>query len=203
MEYIDSMTSPPVAGRFYMVPTIRYRWNGYDGIWPVIGPKHEDAEIIGFPHQHYHVDGRFLTKRQWDQAGGNDIIRQFGLDILTVAAISALAGSPLTQRTKDRTGNEPHPPVVYRRRMCTRARIDYLHEDAPPVYDMAFFPKLRAAYKDDCLRATDAGWVCPHRGAHLGSIKPNDAGVIVCPLHGLEWDAVTGKQHFREPELPL
>ena len=92
--------------------------------------------------------------------------------------------------------------------ICQYAALS-THLDAPdphPVSVCSFVldpAMLRAAYKDDCLRATDAGWVCPHRGAHLGSIKPSDLGVIVCPLHGLEWDAVTGKQHFREPELPL
>ena len=65
MEYIDSMTAPPVAGRFYMVPTIRCRWNRCTGVYPVIGPKHEDAEIIGHASKFLiaacEASGRFKT----------------------------------------------------------------------------------------------------------------------------------------------
>jgi len=31
--------------------------------------------------------------------------------------------------------------------------------------------------------------ICPHQGAHLGSIAPDKYGNKVCPLHGLMWGA--------------
>lgn len=42
-----------------------------------------------------------------------------------------------------------------------------------------------------CKRAK-SGWICPHRNFHVGSIKPNKHGRIICPLHGLQIDAETG-----------
>ncbi len=60
---IDRLTEPAVAGRMYLVPTVKAKWIGRLGIWPVIGPLHEDAEIFNFDKDHYHVDARFLPPR--------------------------------------------------------------------------------------------------------------------------------------------
>lgn len=50
------------VGKFYLVPTVvvpslpkRLQ------VVPVMGPLHEDAEFINFPHRHYHPDRRFVS----------------------------------------------------------------------------------------------------------------------------------------------
>lgn len=47
-------------GKFYRVPTVWGYNHGYTGNWPVLGPKHEDREIIEFDDHHYHIDWRFV-----------------------------------------------------------------------------------------------------------------------------------------------
>lgn len=53
------------VGKFYSVPTAfglfgyKYDW------WPVLGPMHDDIEVIGFPYVHYHYDFRFFNADQW------------------------------------------------------------------------------------------------------------------------------------------
>ena len=54
------------VGKYYEVPHVRTKWPGTGGrvIWvPVLGPSHDDVEIIKFEHEHWHVDYRFLTAR--------------------------------------------------------------------------------------------------------------------------------------------
>ena len=55
------------------------------------------------------------------------------------------------------------------------------------------FMALRAAFIGRCWIETEHGPVCPHRGAPLGSVKPDDRGHVYCPLHGLVFDAATGQ----------
>ncbi|MCI0731814.1 MAG: hypothetical protein L0332_34540 [Chloroflexi bacterium] len=38
-----------VVGKSYRVPVVGYYFCGRDDDWPVLGPLHEDAEVIGFP----------------------------------------------------------------------------------------------------------------------------------------------------------
>lgn len=56
---------PYEVGKVYRVPMVlcsflseRQSW------WPILGPYHEDNEIIHFPDWHVHYDYRFLTDRQ-------------------------------------------------------------------------------------------------------------------------------------------
>jgi hypothetical protein len=69
---IEALKEPPVVGKFYMVPCVevskehRYQHMHRPGIFPVTGTKHEDSEIVRFPHYHWHYDFRFFDRRQWD-----------------------------------------------------------------------------------------------------------------------------------------
>lgn len=50
-----------IIGKRYRVPAVLVAgWlsarHGFNGWLPITGPMHEDAEIINFPHLHYHVD---------------------------------------------------------------------------------------------------------------------------------------------------
>lgn len=164
IERVDRQTSPLVEGRFYLVPTVRGEWFGKFGDWPVIGPLHDDREIFRFEIDHYHVDGRFLSRKV------RNVFRVF------TYALHAYRGKP------------PLPPVVMKRRKCIRSHVDYClpyFRDASPV------DVLRKHFAGHQCVAGKGGWICPHRKASLGSIQPVD-GVITCPLHGLRIDAATG-----------
>lgn len=52
-------------GRYYEVPTVYGCLGGKFDSYPVLGPAHEDREIIGFKWVHYHFDYRFFNNGQW------------------------------------------------------------------------------------------------------------------------------------------
>lgn len=179
MQSIEELTSPPVVGRHYWVPTIEHEWDSMDGVWPVIGPMHEDAEIIKFPHPHYHLDGRFLSAVQRRHADG-----------LLFSMAKKLASLPMVANWAGMRG-DVLPPLVRRRRRCSASSLPYLSETGY-IIEGTFIEKLRAAFAGRRLIESRCGWVCPHRGAALGSIPPDANGVITCPLHGLQWKANSG-----------
>jgi hypothetical protein len=52
-------------GKFYLVPTVYGPLGFRMDYWPVLGPMHDDKEVIGFPLSHYHYDFRFFNSDQW------------------------------------------------------------------------------------------------------------------------------------------
>ena len=59
-------------GTKWPVLCVKGEWNGYKNIWwPVIGPLHEDHEIIGFNDYHFHLDLRFISKRNFSIAASS------------------------------------------------------------------------------------------------------------------------------------
>lgn len=48
IERADRLKAPPVLGRLYLVPVIKFEWGGYffrpprGRWWPVMGRKHDD-----------------------------------------------------------------------------------------------------------------------------------------------------------------
>lgn len=175
IERIDKMTEPPVVGRFYLVPTVFYSWTDRKMVWPVMGPKHEDREHLKFEPQHYHVDIRFLTAMQFRH-------------------LNRFPWREPNERTAAHPISEveewgPLPAPVYRRRKCRAAGHDYPEELTIRAKN---FCALYAAYEGKQCARGKSGWICPHKNFPLGSIKPR-YGVIVCPLHGLNINAATGK----------
>ena len=161
------------VGKFYRVPCVlaHGRFVCGTGWVPVIGPPHEDAEIINFPDEHYHIDWRFAHARMLYRAQQVGRISEFGRVIMV--------------RTNQRYG-DPQPIVldgpVMKRRLCRR--------------EFSTFPRmaswqlaLDAAYRDCKLKP---GMVCPHRGIPLESVRAMD-GIVTCPGHGLRWNVETGE----------
>lgn len=176
-ESIDELTSPPVVGRRYLVPTVRYPWFGKVADWPVMGPRHEDAEHLKFPQHHYHVDIRFLTKAQIG-----------GLDDAVYPPEVIVAAAPLATR-----GEAIHPPPVWRLKKCQRADHGYPVATVRAAPRADLFAALQATYAGRPCAANAAGLlVCPHKGFALGSLAPDDRGRVVCPLHGLVIDVRAG-----------
>lgn len=72
---VDDLTSKPptgllTIGKSYLVPCLRVGaaplTYARPGEWvPVLLPEHEDSDIIKFPYLHFHLDWRFLSKRQY------------------------------------------------------------------------------------------------------------------------------------------
>jgi nitrite reductase/ring-hydroxylating ferredoxin subunit len=166
---------PLIEGRTYMVPCVHYSWFGREDWWPVIGPRHNDKRFLRFPWQHYHVDGRFLTKRQMSFA------KRQGRWVGGGSIAETVAASPLFSMGR----GEPAPAPTMKRRKCTSASIPYTAHGQQPIRDLA------AHYAGRQCRASEQGWVCPHQQTPLGSIQPVD-GVVTCPLHGLRIDCRTG-----------
>jgi Rieske [2Fe-2S] domain len=162
MERVDRLTEPLVTGRFYLVPTVRAKWNDVEKEWPVIGPYHEDADRFSFKDFHYHVDARFL-KQFWYH--------------------EVVAGRPL--HPLPYMGGQKLPSPILRRRKCYFAWLPYTEEHRKEIV------KLRADFAGQQCERGKGGWICPHRKASLGSVLP-DRGVIICPLHGLAINAATG-----------
>lgn len=187
---IDTLPAAPIIGKYYMVPTVHYNCCGYVSDWPVFGPRHDDAEIIGFPWPHYHHDSRFMTARQF-----RAVVAYGGLwrpDYVNIAALPLhRLKNGANQGPDHYEVTVPHPKPIYKKLLCKRD----MHMFPVPGVDVAedsFVTKMRKHYKDDCLRVTENGTFCPHRGVRLDTLKPVD-GVITCPLHGLRFYAATGK----------
>jgi hypothetical protein len=184
MQRIDELTTPPVVGQFYLVPTAREIWLNKMGIWPILLPFHEDAEIIKFKCDHAHLDRRFMTPRQYAYAAGDSAF--FSVKrIIDGMPLSRYASDP--DITRGRDPGRPRPPIVWRRRKCYRKMTPHVVRETTEPHWLA---ALESAYAGCRLKP---GLICPHRGAHLGSMPIDADGNVVCPMHGLKWNVVTGE----------
>lgn len=163
------MTNPVfVVGRRYMVPTVKGHIYRRLRHWPVIGPMHEDAEIINFPRSHFHIDWRFVPESDFRYA------LRFGKTFRVLSLVMTFG-----PETNNPDGVEP---VTVRSRKCYRADIEF-----PVVF---FTQPLELKYASSALKE---GLICPHRGLPLTGMKPDADGNVVCPGHGLRWNVCTGK----------
>lgn len=169
-----------VIGRLYLVPTaygpLGSRWDDY----PVLGPKHEDKEIIGFKWDHYHYDFRFFNGRQWDY-------------IVKLTTRTNGKSYPHAWVMSERLDiNPPVIPgeVIYRRRKYRRAMPEFTTEGLEMKSWRGWLPALEAAYTNATLKP---GLICPHRGSSLRGLPVDEEGCVVCPLHGLRWHIESGK----------
>lgn len=188
LERITQLSAPPVVGRRYLVPTVAYPWlcswnersiAAATRPWPVFLPKHEDAEHLNFPHQHYHVDPRFLNKADARRAAAYHV---------APPAPDLKAGLEYTAQRMPLyiRGRDDHPPVVWMARRCFRSEITYRFGGYPTIQ------KLRDHYHGQQCAKGRSGWVCPHKRYPLGSIAADENGILTCPLHGLQIDSKTG-----------
>lgn len=187
LERADKLTAPPVVGKFYLVPAIKWSFsttwgNGRGPVleqleslpdakwWPVWGRKHNDIEFFNFPNKHYHLDPRFLTKRQWCE-----------FDTGWREPLASLQGKPLNHR------DLPDGPVrpQLRRMKCTMAHAAWHHDEQQNCVALN-----RVLAGKQCVKSK-LGFLCPHQRFPLASVEPRD-GVITCPLHGLRINAETG-----------
>ncbi len=175
----------PVVGRSYLVPCVEVTGKeGFSdlapGWWPVRLPLHEDGEIIGFPFQHYHLDGRFLTKGQYAGLCHNGFERER----LHGVVLRYLDGVE-PRRPELRARVMVRVPPVFPRSL----RRPYAADNGKPPHWMA---ALEARHADTSLPPSGR---CPHRGIDLSRLPddPGEPGVVTCPGHGLRWHRPTGR----------
>lgn len=145
---IDRLTTPPIVGRFYLVPTVRTAWCGKLADWPVIGPKHDDREFFAFSEPHYHLDARFL------RPGHPGIHKTLNYPVHWPRGLDGVMPKP-----------------VWRRRKCQRTTNDFNPHHATITAMCVAFAGRQCALGP-------GGWICPHRKAALGSVVPVDGIII-------------------------
>lgn len=164
IERIDEISGQPVIGKMYLVPCVHVK-SGYVSFlksdWtPVIGPKHDDAEIVSFVPEHFHIDWRFI--RPSDIGDEKEVLRSHG-KVIDVKYV-------------DRK-------IENRRRKCKQEMPEF-----PVKYNgidiVSWLPELERAFRDVKLKPDCR--VCPHRGGPLTGL-PVKNGMVVCSLHGLRW----------------
>lgn len=170
------MLQPYTIGKYYSVPTVYGQLYATLAHWPVIGPKHEDAEIINFPDLHYHVDWRFVPQRLLARVGWDFTMRRSSCSFDLPGQRSL--GMPLHEGHMNVEGL---PPPIQRRLKCKR--------DFPPYPAASFIAPLEKKFAGCRLKKNHA---CPHRGVPLGSLPRDEHGVAQCPAHGLRWNLNTG-----------
>jgi hypothetical protein len=200
LERIEELREPPVVGREYLVPCVRYWWKGALRWWPVIGPKHDDIEHLNFAQVHYHLDRRFLRLADFRRFGWTYGRRHLLRGVTNLfPSDTALAATPLSEfgfGTAYNPNNHgpadeggPLPASVHRRRRCLVADVGF------PTIERAGekFERFHAAYEGKrCSRDSEGRLICPHKGALLDSLAPDRHGRAICPLHGLAIDMRSG-----------
>lgn len=163
-----------IIGQRYPVRLVVGTWGSqFEQPWPVFTPVHSDAEHINFPHDHWHIDWRFVPASMYRKALASikrDIDR---LD--HVPAAVRLYARPLMKNWAN------HLELVAPRR--------YLRPHPNYYQGARWLPALTEAMAD--RRMVDR--ICPHRGASLCGIEPDADGIIECPAHGLRWRVDTGE----------
>lgn len=163
-------------GRSYPVQAVRVRdWvNCFSGWLPVMGPQHEDGEIIGFPWQHFHIDWRFASARALKAQIAH---HPRGSDAFVLT-------TPIMVWDREGTQIVMQGPVA--RRMTYKRKMPAFPR--PPLVRACWPEQLQAKFA--CARLIDGR--CPHRGIPVSAMR-RVGDVLECPGHGLRWHAVTGR----------
>lgn len=173
--FLASNPSPTdvVVGRRYKVPCIRrvccdrFQSDQRADWIPVIGPIHDDKEVIGFAPLHLHRDYRFIKETPFS-FNPSDALSRLG----RVQRVNDDDG------LNDDDGWRFTTECAIKHRKCIR-----LTDVWTPV---GFTRPLEEAYRR-CRIGPDA--LCPHRGIPLAAGARLPDGSTVCVGHGLRWSA--------------
>ena len=179
------------VGRLYDVQVVRANWCHTRADWPVLGPRHEDADHLNFPYYHWHIDGRFVSADLWRKVKTEGFIRS-PLASSQLDAWIATMMLPVMQ--------EPiHPSAAWgpaetlgtqQLRLIRHSPPDIWSHPRMANFKLLGFARLKKAYRNARLVN---GTICPHRGADLRGINPDADGCVRCPLHALRWNLETGR----------
>jgi hypothetical protein len=165
------LSEPPVVGRTYLVPCVVAGF--HHEYLPVQTEFPHDDASNGFGDQpHYHVDYRFLPQDWYDRYLANEEVggKPSNLWLLVFWQIRLAGLGDTTMRAMECLREAPPP-----------ASLD--------TYFGFMLERLEPKFKDATLPACKK---CPHKGTPLGSYREVN-GVLLCPGHGLSWDAKTGR----------
>ena len=161
-----------ILGKYYQVPAVRVdNWHGFEGWLPVVGPKHEDAEIIKFPWEHFHIDWRFAARSLFDY-------------IASFRGASYVLAWPV--QCPDTRGERVIQEGPILKRMTYKRETPQF----PPRPSTSWAPVLAQKYA--CAKLING--VCPHRGIPVSAMH-REGDILTCPGHGLQWNAITGLPH--------
>ena len=141
-------------GKSYQVQCVHWTYFGRLDWWPVLGPLHSDAKIIGFEPEHYHVDPRFLSRVQHAWLTSKRRRRSY-------QSKQPWYGFPLHD-ARLRSVSDPilvlPPPTLKRRK--------YLRAHGPMYWRQATWLKpLEDAYAHACMKQS----VCPHQAPRFAA----------------------------------
>lgn len=180
---VISAVSAPLIGERYRVPTVLYpHLESTHRVWPVLGPRHSDAEIIGFKPEHYHVDIRFLSERDLRRVMSHD---RAAIPELRRELVPSEYLYPIARHAGAWPDVIPHPRIVWRVRTMKREFRPY------PLKTAGWLSKLQPYYAGVTCKRMGGALRCPHKGAW---IPTGDAllGEVICPQHGLRVNVADG-----------
>ena len=200
-------------GEIYRVPCVRTIWPSISETptWiPVNGPMHHDEEIINIGFFHWHLDWRFLSKKQMESIkaqgyGSWNAPREDEVFINIIADIHPDLGHEWIRENQRRPDEgwdflEDLPVSTIRTETYIRLKPRRYNGEYPPYPEefmmRGWLPELEQAYRDHRIKEN---LICPHKGGDLRG-SPVVDGKVTCPLHGLRWDLRTGKLAPREDD---
>lgn len=156
-----------VVGCYYLVPAVRVTdWHGFEGWLPVLGPWHEDAEIVGFKWPHFHVDWRFAPAEALNRCSwrGHKYALAYPVQCPDTRGTKVIEEGPSLRKMK-----------------MKRAQLQFPNNGG-------WVDALRRHHACDKL----VNGRCPHRGLPVEAMH-RDGDVLTCPGHGLRFNAITGE----------
>lgn len=177
MQRVADLTSEPIVGQFYLVPCVKLK----------VGNEITNGTILldgkNWKHGTTNVAPVLPDVHLDHEDHGPKIGRHIHVDprfIFDYHRMGVIVGEDQIE-----SGDFQEVAMMCRRRM--------------PDWNKFPLPTLQEKYKKSKINCNR----CPHQGTYLGNC-PTDGRVIVCPAHGLKFDAETGEatDKSREP-IPI
>jgi hypothetical protein len=156
-----------VVGRYYRVPSVYVKdFHDFIGWLPILGPRHEDAEIVAFPWQHFHVDWRFAPAKLCRRLSwrGPEYVLAYPLQCPDSRGAKVIVEGPTLQRMKMKRPQFQFPD------------------------NGGWVDRLRRHHACDKI----VQGRCPHRGLPVEAMH-REGDILTCPGHGLRFNALTGE----------
>ena len=202
-----------ILGQIYQVPCVRSIWPSISDhpIWiPINGPMHDDEGIIDVRFFHWHLDWRFLSKKQMEAIRTNGYgswkaPRETEVFINIISDIHPDLGAEWARHNHRRPNIgwdilEDLPTVTIPTQTYLKLKPRRYNGEYPPYAEEFmmnyWLPALEQAYRHQRIKPN---LICPHKGGDMNG-SPVVNGTVTCPLHGLRWDLQTGKLSLREDD---
>lgn len=202
-QKLTELKGEPIVGRIYMVHcALQPRVDSYTSgkkvtteWWelPTLGPEHDDKEIIGFPHKHYHYDFRFMTRPILEEVARGQVSfnNRMSDDDLIQSLLFIVQRTDHAENYNVTYGEKPI--MCVRRAPIYPTRWPAGHDWGQTNNPIRFIKPLEDHYSEVKLACKK----CPHRGLPLEGLPEDKDGNVVCPGHGLSWNTRTKQLNRR------